>query len=125
MLVLCLQRYSTNTKRYPFKIVFGNPESDFSGKKRNYLIFSLSVTSQGLYDFGKTLSFFRKIRACRKNSGFSKKFLGSYLLVFVEYLSNSNSKIKTKIKKKKYFDFKYRKQPEFAECFTPFVTEKI
>ena len=80
ILGLTLQSYSTNTKRYPKKKVFGN--SEFCSSRQNYSwLNSLENFSFG----GKS-----------KTQRFQKLFVGGYLLVFVEYLCNRSPKIKTK-----------------------------
>ena len=82
VLILRLQllRYSTNTKRYPPTKVFGN--SEFCSSRLNHSRPN-SIENCGLGVKNKTQSF-------------QKLFVGGYLFVFVEYLSNRSLKIKTK-----------------------------
>ena len=80
ILGLRLQKYSTNTKRYPPKKVFGKSEFRSSRQKSQ---------------FSKLLGllwFWRE----EQNSEFPKTFFGGYLFVFVEYLCNRSLKITTK-----------------------------
>ena len=76
---LLLQRYSTNTKRYPPKKVFGNFE--FCSSHQNH------SRPNSLEDCGSG--------GKKKNQSFQKLFVGGYLFVFVEYFCNGSSKIRT------------------------------
>ena len=80
ILGLRLQRYSTNTKRYPPKKAFGN--SEFCSSRQNHS----RPNSLKNYGFGGK----------NKTQSFQKLFFGGYLFVFVEYLCNRSPKIKTK-----------------------------
>ena len=75
-----MQRYSTNTKRYPSKKAFGN--SEFCSSRQN-LSRPNSLENCGFGGENKTQSF-------------QKLFFGGCLFVFVEYLCNRSPKIKTK-----------------------------
>ena len=75
-----LQRYSTNTKRYPPTKVFGN--SEFCSSRQNH---SRPNSLENCGFGGKN-----------KTQSFQKLFVGGYFFVFVEYLSNRSPKIKTK-----------------------------
>ena len=75
-----LQRYSTNTKRYPPKKGFRN--SEFCTSRQNYNRPN-SLENCGFGGKNKTQSF-------------QKLFVGGYLFVFVEYRCNRSPKIETK-----------------------------
>ena len=80
ILRLQLQRYSTNSKRYLPKKVFGNSEfCSFRQKPQFSKLLGL-------------LWFWRE----KQNSEFPKTFFGGYLFAFIEYLCNRSLKIKTK-----------------------------
>ena len=75
-----LQRYLTNTKRYPPKKVFGN--SEFCSSRQNH----------SRPDSLENCRFGEK----NKTHEFPKAFFGGYLFVFVEYFCNPSPKTKTK-----------------------------
>ena len=80
ILGLWLQRYSTNTKRYPPKKVFGN--SEFCSSRQNH------SRPNGLENCG--------FGGKNKTQSFQKLFSGGYFFLFVEYLCDRSPKIKTK-----------------------------
>ena len=75
-----MQRYPTNTKRYPPKKAFGNSEFCFSRLNDSR---PNSLENCGLGGEKQKLKF-------------PKAFFGGYLFVFVGYLCNRSLKIKTK-----------------------------
>ena len=76
-----VERYSTNTKRYPPKKAFRN--SEFCSSRQNHSKPNNSLENCGFV--GKN-----------KSQSFQKYFFGGYLFIFVECLCNRSPKIKTK-----------------------------
>ena len=83
ILGLRLQRYSTNTKRYPSKKVFGN--SEFCSSRQNYRKPN-SLENCGFGGKNKTQSF-------------QKLFSGDIFLYLLNILATAASKLKKKYQK--------------------------
>ena len=111
ILGLRLQSYSTNTKRYPPKKVFGN--SEFCSFRQNYSSLNYKAYCRPTFPPKKVFGNSEFCSSCQnysrpyslencsfggksKTQSFQKLFSGGYLFVFVEYLRNRNPKIKTK-----------------------------
>ena len=82
ILRLRLQRYSTNTKKYPSKKVFGN--SEFCSSRQSH-----SSTVQ-------TFCVCRTVVLAERTFLAGRTFWRGYLFVFVEYLCNHSLQIKAK-----------------------------
>ena len=103
---MLLQRYSTNTKRYPIPKKF---------------LETLNFSQPKLPQKGGFVYLFLGIKTEKTDSGFPKTF-GAYIFVFVKYLCNCSTKMRPQ---KFYFEFSYCKVLELVEYLTPFRTDYL
>ena len=100
-----MERYSTNVKRYPLE--------KFLEILNFFSRFEFTEKGEVLPNFGWSRDVTRRINIIRSlflrnRFRVSKNFFVGYLIVFVEYLCNSSSKMRQKL----HFDFSCCKLPE-------------